>query len=86
MFTEDLLLYFRSCYICRNPLDPKLLQKVNNAYEFLKADLEDTYEAYRDIKENMSYEVNAVSLNCSPECAYAIGMCSEQNNRYFLAI
>ena len=64
------------------PLDPSQLQQINDAYEFLKADLEDTYEAYRRFRENPSTDVRGVGLNCSATCAYAVGICSDGNERW----
>ena len=64
------------------PLNPEILQKVNDAYEFLKADLEETYEAYRRVREDLHTEVHASALNSTVECIYAIGMCSNANERW----
>ena len=65
-----------------NPLDPSELNKVNEAYEFLKSDLEDTFEAFRQIRENTVVDVKGVALNCSAACALAVGICSDANQRW----
>ena len=64
------------------PLSHKQLQKLNDAFEFLKADLEDTYETFRQIRENVNTDVSGVALSCSTECAYAVGICSDGNERW----
>ena len=58
------------------------IQKVNDAYEFLKADLEDTFEAYRQIQFDHDTSVRGIGLNCSTTCAPAIGICSDGNERW----
>lgn len=65
-----------------NPLPPTTLQQINDAYEFLKADLEDTYEAYRRLEENPHTNVRGIGLNCSPGCVLAIGICADGNDRW----
>ncbi|XP_077997645.1 protein phosphatase 2C-like domain-containing protein 1 [Glandiceps talaboti] len=65
-----------------NPLPIKTLQKYNNAYELLKSYLEDTYEEYRQIRQEMLIDSEGLSLNCSPYCVHAVGICSDANERW----
>lgn len=65
-----------------SPLDPLQLQKLNDAFEFLKADLEETYEAYRQVRENPQTAVHGIALNCSSACALAVGICADGNERW----
>ncbi|RUS68482.1 hypothetical protein EGW08_023756, partial [Elysia chlorotica] len=65
-----------------NPLRPNVIKKIDDAFEILKGDLEDSYEEIKQVNEKVDWNVRAVSLNCSPSCAYAVGMCSSENNRW----
>lgn len=65
-----------------NPLDPVELKRINDAYEYLKADLEDTFESFRQIKENVNTDTSGVALNCSAECVLAVGISSHGNERW----
>ncbi|XP_071100744.1 LOW QUALITY PROTEIN: protein phosphatase 2C-like domain-containing protein 1 [Haliotis cracherodii] len=65
-----------------NPIDPKAIKLINDAYERLKSDIEDTYDMCRQIRQNINTNVNGVSLNCSPSCTLAVGLCSSQNERW----
>lgn len=64
------------------PLNQLELQKINEAYEFLKADVEDTFQAYRDVSENTVIDVRGVALNCSALCVLAVGFASDDNARW----
>ncbi|XP_067687569.1 protein phosphatase 2C-like domain-containing protein 1 [Haliotis asinina] len=66
----------------KNPIDPKAIKVINDAYERLKSDIEDTYDMCRQIRQNINTNVNGVSLNCSPSCTLAVGLCSSQNERW----
>ncbi|XP_074656076.1 protein phosphatase 2C-like domain-containing protein 1 isoform X2 [Tubulanus polymorphus] len=65
-----------------NLLNPKIVQKINEAVEYLKADLEQTYETLRRHFEFIDMNVEGVSLNCSPPCVQSVGFCSWQNERW----
>ena len=65
-----------------NPLRPNDIKKIDDAFEILKNDLEDSYEEMKQVHEKIDWDVRGVSLNCSPACAYAVGMCSSENNRW----
>ena len=65
-----------------NPIDTAVITKINDAYEFLKSYLEDTFDVYRQIRENINIDVSGLALNCSTVCAPAVGICSTQNNRW----
>ena len=65
-----------------HPLDPQELQQVNEAYEFLKSDLEDTYEAYRRVRDETHNYVSGIGLNCSADSVLAVGICSHGNDRW----
>jgi hypothetical protein len=64
------------------PLDPNQLQRLNEAYEYLKSLIENTYDQNRRIYERINTEVEGVGLNCSPDCVLGLGMCSSQNERF----
>ncbi|KAK6165769.1 hypothetical protein SNE40_022628 [Patella caerulea] len=66
----------------KSPPDPQHIQQINEAYEYLKANLEDTYEEFRQIQSDVDTQVNGVALNCSPSCAYAVGIASSSNQRW----
>ncbi|XP_064598379.1 protein phosphatase 2C-like domain-containing protein 1 [Liolophura sinensis] len=63
-------------------VDPKEVQKVNEAYELLKANLEQTFESHRRVRRNVDTKVRGVSLNCSPNCIQAVGICASGNERW----
>lgn len=65
-----------------DPIQPRKIQQVNDAYELLKSDLEDTFEVCRQVKEPVDTSCHATALTCSPECVYALGMCSSPNSRW----
>ena len=66
-----------------HPVDPKEVQKINDAYEFLKADINDTYDKCRQVQEVVTVDhVAGIGLNCSTTCALAVGLCSEANERW----
>lgn len=46
-------------------LDAKALQQLNDAYEFLKADLEETYDLYRHIRDDTDIQVMIAEINVS---------------------
>ena len=64
------------------PIDSDVIHKINDAYEFLKADLEETYDAFRKVKESVSTEVEAVAVNSGLDGVLAVGMCSGANSRW----
>ena len=65
------------------PVDPKDVQKINDAYEFLKSDYNDTYDQYRQMKEPIEVShITGMGLNCSTSCALAVGLCSAPNERW----
>ena len=65
-----------------DPIHPRQIQQVNEAYELLKSDLEDTFDVCRQVKESVDTSCRATALTCSPECVYALGMCSSPNSRW----
>ncbi|KAK7111235.1 protein phosphatase 2C-like domain-containing protein 1 isoform X2 [Littorina saxatilis] len=65
-----------------NPLLPKQIQEVNDAYELLKSDVEDTFDACRQVKETVDTSCRGTALNCNPDCVYALGMCSSPNAKW----
>lgn len=65
------------------PVDPKEVQKLNDAYEFLKADIIDTYAQCRQIKEVVEVNhIRGIGLTCSTTCALSVGLCSAPNERW----
>ncbi|KAJ8319965.1 hypothetical protein KUTeg_001552 [Tegillarca granosa] len=72
----------RSSGTADNPVRPIEIQKINDAYEYLKADLEGTYGIYRQVVSGVDANVTGIALNCSPDCALAVGFCSSANERW----
>ncbi|XP_064646848.1 protein phosphatase 2C-like domain-containing protein 1 isoform X2 [Lineus longissimus] len=64
------------------PLDSTEVQRLNEAYEYMKSLIENTYEQNRRIYERINTDVEGVGLNCSPACVLGLGMCSSQNERF----
>ena len=65
-----------------NPIHPRQIQQVNDAYELLKSDMEDTFEVCRQVKEPVDTSCRGPALTCSADCVYALGMCSSPNSRW----
>lgn len=65
-----------------SPIEPKQIQKINEAYELLKADLEDTFEVCRQVREHVDTSCKTVALTCSLGCALAVGISSSANKRW----
>ena len=65
-----------------NPAPFNRLQKINEAYELVKAHLEDTYKELIHTKEKLVYDCKGISLNCSAPCVRAVGFCSDDNCRW----
>ncbi|XP_041362252.1 protein phosphatase 2C-like domain-containing protein 1 isoform X2 [Gigantopelta aegis] len=64
------------------PFEPKQVQVINDAYEIIKSNLEDTFEEYRAVREPVNTKVQGVALSCSPQCVDAIGICASPNERW----
>ena len=64
------------------PLDPKQIQEVNDAYEYLKSELDGSFGQFRQLKQENHSEVSGIALNCSAKCVSAVGICSNRNNRW----
>jgi len=64
------------------PMRMQDVTKVDEAYELLKNDLEDTYDEMKRVIYTIDTNVRGVALNSSPSCAYAVGMCSNENGRW----
>jgi hypothetical protein len=64
------------------PVAPSEMKRIDDAYEVLKADLEDTYVEFRRLQEEPCLDVRTSALSCSAGCVYAVGMCSEPNDRW----
>ncbi|XP_052080893.1 protein phosphatase 2C-like domain-containing protein 1 isoform X4 [Mytilus californianus] len=65
-----------------NHIEPREIQKINEAYEYLKTDIDGTLAQLQQMREDLDVHVNGSSLNCSPDCVYAVGFCSHGNNRW----
>ena len=66
----------------QKPIMPQDVQVVNDAFETLKSDLEDTIELCRRVQEEAIPNVSGFGLNCTPNCALAVGVSSDQNARW----
>lgn len=65
-----------------NPVRIHDVTKIDDAYELLKNDIEDTYEDGKRVFQKVDVDVRGVALNSSPACTYAVGMCSSENRRF----
>jgi hypothetical protein len=65
-----------------NPLLPKQVQRVNDAYELLKSELEDTFEVCRKVKDTVDPTCRATALSSSLGCVLALGMCTSPNAKW----
>ncbi|CAL1534316.1 unnamed protein product [Lymnaea stagnalis] len=65
-----------------NPLTLQVVQRINEAYELLKNDLEDECSELFQIPGNIDNNVESVSLYSSPECIYAVGISSSKNKAW----
>ncbi|XP_033728301.1 LOW QUALITY PROTEIN: protein phosphatase 2C-like domain-containing protein 1 [Pecten maximus] len=72
----------KSAATADKPLDPKSIQRVNDAYEYLKSEIDGSFGEFRHIDEEVSTAVKGVALNCTPACVTAIGICSTRNERW----
>ncbi|XP_019618247.1 PREDICTED: protein phosphatase 2C-like domain-containing protein 1 isoform X1 [Branchiostoma belcheri] len=64
------------------PIPQDKLRKINDAYELLKSDLEGTYEVFRQVREDIQVDIEGIALNCSAQCARAVGICADANPRW----
>lgn len=64
------------------PLDLALVQRINDAYEVLRAEIENTFDGCRKIRESRDYEQRGFALSCSAESICAVGVCSDGNSRW----
>ena len=64
------------------PVQPKDIEKVNDAYEYLKSVVDGTFEELRQVREDIDATVEGIALNCTPECAYAVGIAASGNERW----
>ncbi|XP_067933715.1 protein phosphatase 2C-like domain-containing protein 1 [Watersipora subatra] len=63
-------------------LNIKKVHQVDDAYEILKQELEDTFESCCKIDEDITCNVDSYDLACSVGCVSAIGHCSDPNSRW----
>lgn len=63
-------------------VESKEIQKINDAYEYLKSDLDGTLAQLQPAQDEIDINMNGSALNCSPECAFAVGFCSNGNSRW----
>ena len=65
-----------------HPLDPLLVQRINDAFEYLRSEVENTFDGCRKLRESRDYEQRGFSLGCSAQCVCAVGVCSDGNSRW----
>lgn len=65
-----------------NPVKPEEIERVNEAYEYLKSIIDGTFEELRQVREDVDANVEGVALNCSPDCVYAVGIAASGNERW----
>lgn len=63
-------------------VESKEIEKINDAYEYLKSDLDGTLALLQPPRNDVDINMNGSSLNCSPQCAFAVGFCSNGNSRW----
>lgn len=62
--------------------DLKKFKRIDDAYERLKQELEDTFESCRKIDEKINFTVEGLDYSCGVEFVSAVSQCSNQNNRW----
>ncbi|KAF6016388.1 PP2D1 [Bugula neritina] len=60
----------------------KTIQLINDSYEIVKQEIEDTFECCRKIEENINTKVEGSHLGCCLDFVSAVGCCSDQNSRW----
>ena len=65
-----------------NPVKREDIERVNDAYEYLKSIVDGTFEELRQVREDVDANVDGLALNCSPECALAVGIAASGNERW----
>ena len=65
-----------------NPVSTKKLQKLNLAYELLKADIEGTNTTLRNVDEYFQLHPNLQGQGTTLNCALAFGVCQHANARW----
>lgn len=63
-------------------LDVQSIQQIDDAYEILKQEVEDTFESCRKIDEKITFKVGSYDLSCSLDFVSAVGYCSDHNARW----
>lgn len=63
-------------------LDIKVIQQIDDAYEVLKQEIEDTFESCRKVNEDINFKVESHDLSCSVDFVLAVGHCSNSNSRW----
>ncbi|XP_059175256.1 uncharacterized protein LOC131955248 [Physella acuta] len=66
----------------KKPIKPDDIRKLNEAYEFLKNDLEDEYYWADQFQNKVKSSVQGVAKNCSLDFVYGIGICSNDNRMW----
>ena len=69
-----------------NPVSMKKLQKLNLAYELLKADIEGTNTTLRNVDEYFQIHPNLQGCGTTINCAMAFGVCQYSNSRWKTAM
>ena len=65
-----------------NPVKREDIEKINDAFEYLKSIIDGTFEELRQLREDVDANVEGIALNCSPDCAYAVGIAASGNERW----
>lgn len=65
-----------------NPVSMKKLQKLNLAYELLKADIEGTNTTLRNVDEFVHIQPNIQGHGTTLHCALAFGVCQHANSQW----
>lgn len=69
-----------------NPVSMKKLQKLNHAYELLKADIEGTNTTLRHVNDYFQIHPNLQGHGTTLNCALAFGICQHANSRWKTAM
>lgn len=72
----------KSAVTHKKTLDQQQIQHIDEAYEYLKADLDGSLEEFRSIQTEIDTKVRGVAVNSSCPCVLAVGFCSTSNGRW----
>ncbi|CAD5122725.1 DgyrCDS11136 [Dimorphilus gyrociliatus] len=63
-------------------IDQKLIRQIDKAYELVRSHMDQTYEPFRQVRDDVDVNVKANSLNCSNLNILAVSWCCHKNERW----